>query len=90
MNYILRTVPRANRLKELRLAAGLTPEMLAARIPGRHAPSISAVTIKRWEEGANIPSDRWDVLAELFGVSVAHLLDLDGDGDNGGQQKRAA
>lgn len=59
----------AQKLKQLRLQAGLTQEQLAARI------GVSSRTIKHWEHGTRIPSTvSLPALARCFRVSVDWLL----------------
>jgi transcriptional regulator with XRE-family HTH domain len=74
-----------NRLKRLRKAQGWSREQLAAHIPsdyGSRRGSIDSRRIRRWELGeSSIPEKRWTELADLFGVSIAHLLGLDNDSD---------
>lgn len=75
----------ANRLRRLREAQGLSQQELADRITSSYGPceTVHKRTVDRWERGT-IPGRHWPQLAELFGVSVSHLLGLDGpDGDNG-------
>ena len=40
-------------------------------------------TITRWEEGS-IPEKHWHELAEIFAVSVPHLLGMDAEDDGDG------
>lgn len=59
----------AQKLKQLRLQAGLTQEQLAACI------GVSSRTVKYWEHGTRIPSTvSLVVLAKCFHVSVDWLL----------------
>lgn len=59
----------AQKLKQLRLQAGLTQEQLAARI------GVSSRTIKHWEHGTRMPSAVYLLaLADCFHVSVDWLL----------------
>ena len=76
-----------NRLARLREAQGLTQKELAALLPAvrkSREKTIDSRTVDRWEKGVtSIPDSRWHELADIFGVSVAHLLALDDDGGNG-------
>lgn len=60
-----------NRIRELRETNELERYDLAARI------RVDQATIGRWETGATIPDNRKRQLAELFGVSRAHLMGWD-------------
>ena len=58
-----------NKLKEYRLAAGLTQQFVALSL-GVKAPSVN-----NWESGKSKPkTERLKALAELYGVSVDDLL----------------
>jgi transcriptional regulator with XRE-family HTH domain len=77
---------RPNRLHELRRAQHLTQKELAERIVsryggerGRSRESISDATVARWEKTGPIPHSHQAELADIFKVTVAHLLGLDGD-----------
>lgn len=64
----------AQKLKQLRLQAGLTQEQLAARI------GVSSRTIKLWEHGTRTPSAVYLLaLADCFHVSVDWLLGCAGE-----------
>lgn len=57
------------RLKELRLAAGLTQADLAEKI------NVKQASISLWESGENVPTtDKLPALAEIFGVSISELF----------------
>lgn len=59
----------AQKLKQLRLQAGLTQEQLAARI------GVSSRTIKHWKHGTRTPNAvSLLVLSRCFHVSVDWLL----------------
>lgn len=59
----------AQRLRSLRLQAGLTQEALAARL------AVSAQAVSKWENGANLPETALILpLARLLGVSADGLL----------------
>ena len=59
----------AERIKELRIGAGLTQEQLADKL------NAQRMTIIRWERGDNPPSDEnLILLARLFKVSTLYLL----------------
>ncbi len=59
----------AQKLKQLRLQAGLTQEQLASCI------GVSSRTIKHWEHGTRIPNAvSLLALAKCFNVSVDWLL----------------
>ncbi len=58
-----------NRLRELRRAADLKLYDLSAQL------RVDTSTISRWEKGSGpIPDPAKLALAEIFGVSVAHLM----------------
>lgn len=58
-----------NRIRELRLASGLRRVDIAAHV------GKDTTTLYRWEKGTQpIPDDDKQVLAELFGVSVAWMM----------------
>lgn len=58
-----------NKLKEYRIAAGLTQQFVALSL-GVKAPSVN-----NWESGKSKPkTERLKALAELYGVSVDDLL----------------
>jgi transcriptional regulator with XRE-family HTH domain len=70
----------SNRLRQLRLQAGLSGGHLAAQI------GVDPSTISRWETHiSGIPDWRKQQVAEFFGVSVPYLMGWsDGhDGHNG-------
>ena len=59
------------RIKQLRLAASMTPEQLAQRL------GVSAQAVSKWESGVNMP----DILllpelSVIFGVSIDELFDM--------------
>lgn len=60
---------RNNRIKELRLASGITQRQLAVNT------GIQQANICRWEKGLNRPNimDCWR-LADFFGVSIDYLI----------------
>ena len=64
----------AERLKELRISAGLTQKQLSIELNGK----IDQSSIARWERGIRIPLlDAAMILAEYFGVSLDYLCGLD-------------
>jgi len=64
----------AERLKELRLEAGLTQKQLSIELAGK----IDQSSIARWELGVRVPLlDAAMVLAEYFGVSLDYLCGLE-------------
>ena len=64
----------AERLKELRLEAGLTQKQLSIELKGM----IDQSSIARWELGVRIPLlDAAMILAEYFGVSLDYLCGLE-------------
>jgi len=75
---------RIPNLRRLREAQGLTREQLAARLtPARSGEHLNVRTLDRWEAGeSGIPETHWPELCEIFGVSVAFLLNWD-DEPNG-------
>ena len=60
---------RSSRIKTLRLQAGLTMAELAKKV------GVATQTIQKYEEATitNIPLDRIEALASVFGVSAAYL-----------------
>lgn len=59
----------AQRLKESRVAMGLSPRQVA-RIVG-----CKALTIERWESGHAVPTtDDWYTIGKLYGVSLDYLV----------------
>lgn len=72
-------------LRRLRTAQGLTPEQLVAQLP-----SLDLRTLDYWETGESpIPQGYWQPLADLFGVSVSHLLAWQNGPSNGGVREAA-
>jgi transcriptional regulator with XRE-family HTH domain len=63
----------SNRLTQLRKAAGLERYDIAAKL------RVDQSTVYRWERGGTIPDDRKKQLADLLGVSIAHLMGWDDD-----------
>lgn len=64
----------AERLKELRLEAGLSQKQLSIELKGK----IDQSSIARWELGVRIPLiDAVIILAEYFGVSLDYLVGLE-------------
>lgn len=64
----------AERLKELRVEAGLTQKQLAIELRGK----IDQSSIARWERGVRIPLlDAAMILAEYFGVSLDYMCGLE-------------
>ena len=64
----------AERLKELRVEAGLTQKQLANELGGK----VDQSSIARWERGVRIPLlDAAMILAEFFGVSLDYLCGLE-------------
>ncbi len=62
----------ATRLRTLRGELGMTQEQLAERL------EVTAKSISRWECGATYPDlETVPVLAEIFGVSIENLLDVE-------------
>jgi transcriptional regulator with XRE-family HTH domain len=87
---------RPNRLWELRRAQNLTQKDVARQIVSRYGEerrqrggSIGEATIARWEKRGPIPHPHQAELADIFKVSVAHLLGLDGPDGNGGERQAA-
>ena len=61
----------AQRLKELRAEKNMTRYQLTLAL------NLGTVTVKRWEEGGNIPNAEYIVLlCEFFGCSADFLLGL--------------
>ena len=64
----------AERLKELRLEAGLTQKQLSIELQGK----IDQSSIARWELGGRMPLlDAVAILAIYFGVSIDYLAGLE-------------
>ena len=64
----------AERLKELRIGAGLTQKQLSDELSGK----IDQSSIARWEQGVRIPMlDAAMILAEYFGVSLDYLSGME-------------
>ena len=62
----------AHRLRDLRLASGMTQKAVAARI------GVAPVQVRRWEHEREEIEDRHvEELARLFGVSVPFLLNAE-------------
>lgn len=62
------------RILEIRLEAGLTQREMADRL------SVTRQAVSRWETGETAPGiDTLRLIAEAFGVSVDHILDLPDD-----------
>lgn len=61
---------KGERIKELRLRSGLTQEELGERI------GAIKQTINKYENGTitNIPTDKIEVMASIFGVSAAYIM----------------
>jgi len=71
-------VVSSNRLRALRERQGLSKDQLGTWV------GVHARTIHRWEIGESaIPDYQKAFLADLFGVSIAHLMSWDENGDNG-------
>ena len=66
----------ANRLRALRVAAGLTQANLAEQV------GVDIATISRWEDGkSGIADSRKAQLALIFRVTREHLMAWDSDGE---------
>ena len=64
----------ADRLKELRIEAGLTQKQLSIELGGR----IDQSSIARWESGTREPLlDAVIILAEYFGVTVGYIAGVE-------------
>ncbi len=64
--------PGQNRLRHLRGAMGLTQRDLAAKV------GVEPGTVRRWEVGQEpIPFKARGRLADVFGVSVDHLMGIE-------------
>lgn len=70
---------KGDRIKTLREKLGLTQEELAAKL------GTTKQTIFKYESGviSNIPSDRIEKMAEIFGCSPTYLMGWDDDLKNG-------
>lgn len=81
-----------NRLQDLRERQDWSRRELADRLrPQPRGALLHERTIGRWETGkSNIPDGRKAELADLFGVSISHLMGWDDDGANGNGERRAA
>lgn len=70
-----------NRLKELRESKNLTFKELSNELKSRNV-SISPDSLSKYERGARNPKiDKWQALADFFGVSVPYLQGLTGVAD---------
>lgn len=68
----MHTVPVGNRIRELRTARQLKQYDLAAEL------RVDQSTVARWERNVgSIPDDKKLALAQLFEVSVEHLMGWD-------------
>lgn len=66
------TGARVVRLRELRVASGMTQTRLAAML------GVEPVTVRRWEHGTEaVPVEYRVKVANYFGVSMAHLMGWD-------------
>ena len=64
----------AERLKELRMEAGLTQEQLSKAVNGQ----VTASAIGLWELNKRVPNiESAMILAEYFGVSLDYLAGLE-------------
>ena len=64
----------AERLKELRMEAGLTQEQLSKAVNGQ----VTASAIGLWELNKRVPNiESAMILAEYFGVSLDYLTGLE-------------
>lgn len=62
-----------NRLKELRESKNLTFKELSNELKSRNV-SISPDSLSKYERGARNPKiDKWQALADYFGVSIPYL-----------------
>ena len=70
-----------NRLKALRTEKGITQDKLATIINEKlkeNEKPISKMVISNWENNKHtIKPEKAQILADFFGVSVAHLLGID-------------
>ena len=57
-----------NRIEELRTAKGLIRSEVAGLL------KVDQSTLYRWEKGASIPDRQKLALAEIFAVTVSHLM----------------
>lgn len=64
---------KGERIRKLRTAKGISQSELAKRL------NTTKQTISKYEKGivTNIPSDRIEIMANLFGVSPQHILGWD-------------
>ena len=77
MHGMHRELP-ANRLQELRESRGLRPYNVAHLLGESTGDTVDPSTIWRWETGRSpIRDDYKFALAELFDVTVAHLMGWD-------------
>lgn len=67
--------PPSNRIEELRIAKGLIRSEIAGQL------KVDQSTLYRWEKGAAIPDRHKLALAQLFGVTVSHLMGWDDSQD---------
>jgi transcriptional regulator with XRE-family HTH domain len=66
-----------NRLRHLREAQGMSLRRLAAEVSAGPGEPVDWTAVRMWERG-RIPRRHRSQLADVFGVSVAHLLGTDG------------
>ena len=73
---------RGERIKQLREKFGLTQDELAEKL------GTTKQTIYKYETGVitNIPSDKIEEMAALFGVAPSYLMGWDTDPNNGQQE----
>lgn len=62
-----------NRIRRLRRERGLSAEVVAGRL------GVSVSELALWEHTLEVPGDVVDELADMFGVSVPHLMKTDMD-----------
>jgi len=64
-----------NRIKQLRVSAGMKQQELINALRDRYSIDTSRITISRWENGKQIPETyNLRCIAELFGVSLDYLF----------------
>lgn len=82
---------RVPNLRRLRTAQGWTRDHLAEQLPpSRTGAHLNVRTLDRWETGESaIPERYWQLLADLFGVSISHLLAWENGPSNGGLKQAA-
>lgn len=68
----------SDRLKDLRMSHNLTQSQLAKRL------FIGQTAVSAWEKGRSAPpTDKLQAIADLYGISMAELLDDEAPANEG-------